>query len=149
MNMYTGMGIGREFTEFRENVLHSPRGNILTREKNFPGSFFSQGVKLIFRRSEATYLPQHRFRFLLCACAVAPLPLWLQAQSVNMSSMSRIVQRSESFDGPPTRALPLDPTVASAAPGPRPHFRFFYFFQFPCLMYSAVRIPLVLNCYIN
>ena len=70
----------------------------LTREKNFPGSFFSLGVKLIFRRSEATYLPQHRFRFLLCACAVAPLPLWLQAQSVNMSSMSRIVQRGESFD---------------------------------------------------
>ena len=92
------MGIGREFAEFHENVLHSPRGKKLTREKKFPGSFFSRGVKLIFRRSEATYLPQHRFRFLLCACAVAPLPLWLQAQSVNMSSMSRIVQRGESFD---------------------------------------------------
>ena len=73
-------------------------GKKLTREKKFPGSFFSRGVKLIFRRSEATYLPQHRFRFLLCACAVAPLPLWLQAQSVNMSSMSRIVQRGKSFD---------------------------------------------------
>ena len=94
----SGMGIGREFAEFRENVLHSPQGKKLTREKKFLGSFFSQGVKLIFRRSEATYLPQHRFRFLLYACAVAPLPLWLQAQSVNMSLMSRIVQRGESFD---------------------------------------------------
>ena len=92
------MGIGREFAEFRENVLHSPRGKKLTRDKKFPGSFFSRGVKLTFRRSEAPYLPQHRFRFLLCACAVAPLPLWLQAQSVNISSMSRIVQRGESFD---------------------------------------------------
>ena len=91
-------------------------GKKLTHEKKFPGSFFSRGVKLIFRRSEATCLPQHRFWFLLCACAVAPLPLWLQAQSVNMSSMSRIVQHG-----------PLDPTGASAAPGPRPHFRFFYF----------------------
>ena len=73
-------------------------GKKLTREKKIPGIFFSRGVKLIFRRSEATYLPQHRFRILLCACAVAPLPLWLQAQSVNMASMSRIVQRGESFD---------------------------------------------------
>ena len=38
--------------------------------------------------------------------------------------------------GPPTRALHLDPTRASAAPGPQPHFRFFYFFQFPCLIYT-------------
>ena len=92
------MGIGREFAEFRENILHSPWGKKLTCEKKFPGSFFSRGVKLIFHWSEATYLPQHRFWFLLCACAVALLPLWLQAQSVNMSSMSQIVQRGESFD---------------------------------------------------
>ena len=112
------MGIGREFAKFRENVLHSPRGKKLTREKKFPGSFFSREVKLIFRRSEATYLPQHRFRFLLCACAVAPLPLWLQAQSVNMSSMSLIVQRGEGFD---ESGLISD-------------FFFFYFFQFPYLV---------------
>ena len=119
---YTGMGIGREFAEFRKNVLHSPQGKKLTREKKFPGSFFSRVVKLIFRRSEAPYMPQHRFRFLLCACAVTPLPLWLQAQSVNMSSMSRIVQRGESF-------------------------RFFYFFQFPCLVTTrAVDFKIDFDC---
>ena len=56
-----GIGIGRKFAEFRENVFHSPRRKKLTHEKKILGSFFSRGVQLIFRRSEATYLPQHHF----------------------------------------------------------------------------------------